>query len=414
MKKLTAFILSLAASMLLAGCGGTAEIDYDTVKVPETEEQARAAIEVVKDHAIANVKGRSLTPGVESSLSGDDRDSVTLTTKEEARVKNFGTVEVSISWDYEKSKYDTIISNIVDAKTAEGEVDPLHKVMYFNYSEDGDLKAEFTATYSVTLTNGDKVKEEDDPFKVKLNQVHRVYEEHSIASLYAVTNGKYCFLNDKNQIGSNKNADGVDQGFYYVQVKGKLLYLAADNNFGVMQDGDLSVYLYKVGELSVLPEVGKYYNVFAEVSQYNGAIQLSYISRMVELEDHSMIEEPVTVHRETVEQIRTYAQVSDKHMYNVSLSNMVYGGGVSADTVPTKRFTFTIKTAGENPKTMTVAYDYHTQIGADLVAKLKDVQVGADLVIKGRLIYNGSSTFNGNGDKWELLILSVDDIQLVA
>lgn len=410
MKKITTLILTIAASMLLAGCGGNTEIDYDTIKVPETEEQAQEAIEVVKDHAIANVKGRSLTPGVESSLSGDDRDAVTLTTKEEARVKNYGTVEVAISWDYDATKYKGIISKIADVKDADGNIDPLHKIMYFEYSEDEDLKAEFTATYTVTLTNGEKVSEKDDAFKVKLNQVHRLYEEHTIESLYEVTEGKYCFLNDKYQIGSNKNLDNVDQGFYYVQVPGKLVYLAADKNFGVMSDGNLSVYLYKINELAQTPEVGKYYNVFAEVGSYKGAIQLTFISRMVELEDHSEIAEPAEPTELTVEAIRGYKQVSDKHMYLTKLSGVKYNGGVTADTNPNKRFTFKVK---DGDKEMNISYDYHTKIGAALVEKLKDVETGNPLDIVGRLIYNGSDTFNGNGDKWELLVLSADDITVI-
>ena len=425
-KSLLMFIPALA--LLFGGCGQE-QGEY----VPQTADEANAAIDKIYNMTVATSAGTALTPGDTKTLDADANDSVIVTILQEVQV-NGKTVKIELDWEFKADGGEKYYSDVKDenGKYLAGfsgykdmANDPLHKIVYFSYPthvddvEDKTLHVAIRPTYKVKLSDGTYVTKTDDDFLLDVPTAMIYFEPLSIAEFYAIDSEtkRFRWLTKDNVIGKNYNLNGDQQQWYYVAVSGKLVYLAADNNFGLLQDGDLTVYLYKVNELSEKPVVGKYYTFYAEVGHYNGAAQLTFISRFEELADHSNIAEPSADHEVTIENIRTWAQISDKHQYNVVLKNVEWKGEFfdksgKATTSPDfgNRVTYTLK---QGDLEITAAYDYHTKTGEAIKAKLTALAAGATIKeVHGRLAYNGSKVFTGDGSKWQLLVINAEDIVL--
>lgn len=409
MKKTYLLVLAAILSMGLASCGGGQGGTSDqsaSVSQEITDEDYETAINKVKDMPIANVNGQTaLTPGFTTKLSGDNNDRVVLTTKQSVNIRGKGTVDVALAWDYDKKQeHASAISGIKDVKNADGSIDEFHKNLYFNYPTDADIDG---ITFFATLTAGTKTGTAN--FVVKLEKANIVFEKLTLEQFYTpAANGLFKWNKDDGSIGVNKNAEGADQRYYYVELPCKVIYITPDNNFAIGADGARFVYLYKVDGLGL--EVGKYYAIGGEIANYYGNIQLSYISYAEELKNHSTIAEPVLDNVVDIAGIKEFSMVSDKHMYSVELRNVHLKEATTINL--TKRGTFVLVDGAGNE--ITVAYDYHTgskggkatEDGTAWKAIVDGLKTTDSIAIKGNLIYADSESnakFKANGHSWNLM-----------
>ena len=409
MKKTYLLVLAAILSMGLASCGGGnpgGGTESAPVSQGITDEDYETAVNKVKEMPIANIDGQTaLTPDFSSTLSGDKNQRVVLTTKQSVNIRGKGTVEVAIAWGYDDKQPDAkAISGIKDVKDAEGNIDEYHKNLYFNYSTEKDIE---NVTFFGTLTAGTKTATAN--FKVKLEKANIVFEKLTLEEFYApASNGLFKWNKDDGSIGVNKNAEGQDQRYYYVELPCKVIYITPDNNFAIGADGARFVYLYKVDGLGL--EVGKYYAVGGEIANYYGNIQLSYISYAHELKDHATIAEPVLDNVVDIHDIKGFSMVSDKHMYSVEIRNVHLKEATTINL--TKRGTFVL-VDGDGHE-LTVAYDYHTgskggkatEEGTAWKAIVDGLKTTDSITIKGNLIYadkESNAKFKASGYDWNLM-----------
>ena len=79
------------------------------------------------------------------------------------------------------------------------------------------------------------------------------------------------------------NNKGTEKEYYYVDVNGEVIYTAPDGNWGLIADGDQVMELYAGKALNILkdkyPDLEKkYVQVSANMSQYQGNIQLGFLT----------------------------------------------------------------------------------------------------------------------------------------
>lgn len=202
-------------------------------------------------------------------MKGDDNDSLSLTTKQITKIDgNSYTVELEWSWAEE---YNEIIS-VTDL-----EDDETHKKMSFVYpgeSETSNSEASFKVSAKCGSQTGERT------FNVLLVKSSIIYDDVKIADLYKPNSDNTNFNIVNPATGYIKSNHG--QKYYYISVIGKVIYVAADQNWALIADGKDVLQLYRVDAASDkdLVKVGNYIRVYGSMSNGYGNLQLAYIKRL--------------------------------------------------------------------------------------------------------------------------------------
>lgn len=396
-KKLAGFVLGMSMVAALASCGNGGNA-----------EGQKKAIEKTLGGSIAVVtsSGNPLMANTEIELSGDSNDSLTLTSSQISNVDGSKyTVELTWSWD---EAYNDAISALND-------LDATHKKMEFNYpgsSATENTKVEFKVSAKCGSETGEA------KFLVSLKPVSLIFDPMSIAELYSLNDAgtNFKFMNE--ETGKIKTNHG--QSFYYIAISGKLIYKAPDSNWGLLADGEKVVQLYRLDSCSDNDKavVGKYVTCYGEISNGYGNVQISYISKIEEMEDHSAIADPVEL-SPLAEGINDSASADFKTFYSG------IGNGISSVTGTLKsavtfnastRCTFVLVVGSHE---ITIAYDYHTAKGDTSVsdaykAIFSSATAGTALKIHGSVRWannEGSSVISADG-AWQLVPYLASDIAL--
>lgn len=333
-KKLLLLGLSLGLVGALSSCGGLNE--EDSKKVIERAFQM---------NVVTTSKGTIVTPELAVDLAAASNDALVLTTKQVTKVdgKNYD-VEFEYTWDADA--YGKRVKSYEDKAD-----DVTHKelIFYFPYQSEG--RAEFKFKGTGKLGNYTVEKE----YTVNLVPSTIIMDDLTLAQLFAKNTAGDAFIFSKSDGSLLKNHDN---SFYYITTRGKLVYLAPDHDWGLLSDGDKTLELYKVKELAGHEslEVGEYYEVDGNMAQYKGNPQLSFITRMDKLSDHSAITEPADLAFTADNKPSTIAFLDGSFNRVATVTGATYKTAIPSDATTTGRWTFKVNLGGEEVE---VAYDYH-------------------------------------------------------
>jgi hypothetical protein len=233
------------------------------------------------------------------------------------------------------------------------------------------------------------------------------------------------------------NPEG-EKKYLYLNVKGKIIYTAPDGNWGLLADGDQCLEFY-AGKgtpfvTSNFPNITKdRVLISGNMSQYNGNIQLGFITKIKESLENEGIEEPVLTYPELKEAdiaaFKVEGYTCEKQAID-GFSNSLHSvtGTLVADSILDKegnvvknidslannRFTYQLQ-VGE--QVMTVAYDYHTdkegQVGLFNALKTA-LKKGGQMTVKGTMRYNGNDDdcfiTEGNKGVWNIVPFYTDHV----
>ena len=404
-KKLFIVGLSLGLVGTLASCGGL------------NEEDSKKVIEkAFTMNVVTTSKGSIVTDSIVTDLFSDSNDSLTLTTKQVTKYNNSNyDVTFEYTWEEETGDY-KIVKEYTDI-----EGDTTHKVMSFNYPYQNSDPVEFK--FKGTGTVGKYSVSKD--FTVKLNPTSIEFDQMSLADLYKknAAGDNFDFIGSDGKIKKNHN-----NSFYYITTKGKLVYLAPDGNWGLLSDGEHTAQLYRVDEVPAWQNlvVGKYYEVDAEIASGYGNVQLSFISRMDEVEK-GQIADPVSMGA-LPEGINNKDGANFKPFYCGDSNRECELTNVTLKTKPTSfpkssRTTFVVTNGSED---ITIAWDYHVA-GSDDAAAIRDaftkiiitdgVAGTTKLDIKGSLRWSNTDNKNkliGPDGAWQVVPCLAGDIAVHA
>lgn len=438
MKK-SLLILPLIAGLALPGCDlfkkKTNDEDsawiFEPVIEGGTDGEKNAILRAVNDLSVCVRKGGTdLFPTSKNVVfSGDEQDYL--------RVLNHVKVDdytVDLTWDFKTSQaaYDTKLS-----------VDENADIVYLKYPAAGG--AETTYEWDLTKIVCGKAVSTDTKghYSAKLKAPLYDWQAMSIADINAVTDDgadhaytvssktyhyesisniiKYDATNTKGYSPwwNTGRASDAESNYIFAEVKGKVIFLSPDGNWGLLANGDHIMEIYSGSELDLnttsYPELANgYVSIKGEVSHYYGNFQLSFIKSIRKI-NASEVTEPTMSYAQinyaklsaaklardqasaAVTKNRIYKQFTSQFEQN-SLGE-VTGKVLTAPSSTTKgaRFTFDIEVAGEgeNKIKMEVAYDYHTDKGVgDVEAALR-----AKAVVGNTITVRGTMRFSHGSDK---------------
>lgn len=396
-KKILTLFLGLGAALSLASCG-------------ENPEEQLAAVNETLEAGVCYNGATFIYEGYTTEFDGDTNEALTATTK---MLRNINGKVYTVEISYE---FDTTLGTLTTVDDSHSKImwkfpDPLSKEDQEKYEaattkEDkyaiGDKKTQVTATAKC----GRQSKSET--YDLVLIHKTKYFDDMTLEQLYAKSEdgSTFAFMNGE-KIGTNYGQD-----YFYLSVSGKVVYKSPDSNWGILSDGNYSVQVYQLGKCNDNDKFveGKYVKVFADIAQYYGNIQLSYVSKIVELEDHSNIKEPVVYDITT--SINDKNNKEEFKAFNSGISNSVATiKGVTVKSTSASngfdgagRYTFTIE---QNGKEMTVAYDYHVKTSDGSVQNAyKDILSAVDgktdkVNITGTLRWSGNG-INANGE-WQIV-----------
>ena len=420
-KKLLVLGLSAFAAIGLAACGGDQGGD--------DLEARKKAVDKVANQGICTSGGEDMIAGTTSRLEGP----ATLSLARQSQAKIDGKqYTVEIEWTYDQATY--------GAPGAEGSVvkkfqvdynDETHYYVSFNYSTEEDLS--FALKGSLKCGEG---ASKDVDFAFTLGKMTMVVDPMTHEEFYhvaSVAGGKFKFDNWQGDVGGNKYAY---DNKHYVQIAGKLTYMAPDGNFGYVDNGDRTLALYwpsKGGEYATL-QVGHYFEMDCYIATYYGYPQLSNQMNINEIEatDPRISEPTGTVHALTGKQMNgvwgtdaaRINQFSDWHHKEATIRGTYKAGSLdgAGKTDGKNRFTFVI--VAEDGTEVTIQHNYHVDNKTGTIGKpIIDVLNGAGsnlLEVKGRLTYASTesaapaSMDPGNQGGWTLTPLTADAVKVVA
>ena len=452
-------ILPILAALSLAGCdlfnkkdsggdgdgGGkqpAAEWDINPEFLSGTEEEKNAILRAVNDMSpCVNKVGTDIFPDKTYSLSEDDGDYIKLTT-----VQKVGSLFVNYTW------------NVPDQISVEAfsDSDESHKIIEVSYPGFGNPNRELKWSLD-KIECGSAVTGKAAEWKVTVTAESHPHEVMTIAQINKVTDGTYTSSVNGKKTPSRydlvnyddeqsnyfiPNADDPNPDYRYVRVKGKVIYYAPDGNWLLIADGDQVMEVYAGSAYNLVPKeypaISKeYVEVFGNLSQYKGNIQIGFVTKILALSE--------TQKSEITEPTMSFASITSDFITNnlelnasefpkadypgqkiavdgfanslgqitgtIDTASIKDGDGAAATATSVKaagRFTFDVSLTGG--KKVTVAYDYHTDktgsvgIFSALQAKLK---TGGSITVKGTMRYNGNDTapFDaaGNAGTWNVV-----------
>lgn len=349
----------------------------------------------------------------ENSLSGDDNESLSVTVKQVTKVNNVSyTVELEWTWadDYKE---------IISLSDLEG--DEYHKKMSFVYP-DQSATANSSATFKVTGKCGSSTDERT--FNVILVKPSNVYDDVTIASLYEANSDNTNFNIVDTSTGYIKG--NYNQKYYYISVSGKVIYVAADQNWALIADGKDVLQLYRVDASSDkdLVKVGNYIKVWGNMSNGYGNLQLAFVTKVEILEDHSKIAD--FVEQEIPNGLNTKGDEGFRSFFS-GISNAVATFTGTANSTITftgkARATLKLNLDGAEGNYITIAYDYHVgtpdksslnETGTAYKKVFDQVKKGTKLTIRGTMRWSSDSGTNEISAKghWTITPFDLTDVAL--
>ena len=428
------FVLSVLAGMTLAGCSlfGPKTSDYSLVPEFASGKKAEkvAVLEAVNNLSPAVKKdGGDLFSDEVSTLKEDKGDYVKVTKKQ---VYNDLTVELEWETDTKQATYRTT-----------SKLDDEHDAFELNFPGFGGADTEFKWTLKSAKCGSCVTKDTwSATYTAKLKGYSHKHVETSIAQINAVTDGEQTingvtypstfdmvdYTVDKPYF---KKVEGdVEPDYYYVCTKGKIIYYAPDGNWMLLGDGKQVVEVYAGSALDLQPagypaiKEGAYVQVDGNLSQYNGNIQIGFVSKILPVEKGS-IADPVLNETITESFIASTLELPSPYtcqkqaidgfsnsICEVTGTVKAAKTGISAGA----RFTFVL-TVGS--KELTVAYDYHTDKegsnGLFNALKAKVAAAGTSITLKGTMRYAGNDSdpfkLTGNNGVWNLVPFLAADVK---
>ena len=451
MKK-TLFILPLLAGLALTtGCDlFKKKTDDDAwIVVPEIEggtaDEKQAILEAVNNLSVCVRKGGSdLFPTAKNiNLSGTEQDYIRVLNKVNANGKT-----VELTWDFKTSQ------STFDARV---KVDDSADLVYIKYPAAGaaDQTFEWSLTKIVcggavsTKTNSDYSAAVKAPMydfvPMTIGQINAVTDT-GVAQTFEYGGKTYTFDSTSNIIkydtGNTKGyspwwntgrAADAEENYIFTTVRGKIIYLSDDGNWGLLADGDHIIEIYSGSELDLnatsYPEINSnYVEIKGEVSHYYGNFQLSFIKSIRKYEGNE-----VTAPTNTFADL-TEAKLAAAKLLEVPTTKKVYkqftsqfeqnalmevtGKVVKGPSSTTKgaRFTFDIE-VGDSKQPLEVAYDYHVDKNSGNVetALRAKAVVGNTITLKGTVRFSHSvdktlipvTNQKGTGGQWSIVPFEV-------
>lgn len=136
-------------------------------------------------------------------------------------------------------------------------------------------------------------------------------------------------------------------------LRGYVTELYTDLDGGLIQDGEHALMIYKLADLDFTFEVGQLIEIMGSLSLYNGAPQVGYISKVVEVED-TTIEQPVALNVTTGDEYKAL-DVYDIHR-TITVTGLTYVSTEWDESDPYYHYNINFTLDGE---AVTVRVNYH-------------------------------------------------------
>lgn len=346
-------MVGCAAVMSLASCNGGGNAQGEAAAVEKAKKASICALAA---------SGTPVLADTNTTLSGDAQDQLLLTAKQVTKIEG-QNYTVDIAWSYDATKYSANVKGISDV-----EGDANHKKMEFIYPTNdhtGDLPV---VEFSAHLTCGSASA--DAKYIVTLDKVNTIFDDLTIAQIIAVKDSTTFVPGEKMFALQNDDHDGYmmnhNQKYYYVRTSGKLIYLSPDKNWGLLADGQNVIQLYQISKCSMkdVAVQGKYLTIEGNLGNGYGNLQLSYITKIEEMSDHSKIAEPAEygelkegLNEKSHADYLNYAGDGKISNAIVSLTGVTFAGTDDPIDQDLKgRFVFNVK---KGTHIFKIAYDYH-------------------------------------------------------
>lgn len=464
MKKSKLLLALPLAGMLLSGCtfqeGWNKVVDFfagifggSSVENPDefdivpkmrggSKAQRTAICTAINDLSpCVNRAANDLFPNTDITLAEDDGDFIRVTTKQ---VVDEFTVELKWGVDETQATFNWI-----------KDADEAHQVISPKYPGFKNPSTEFKWTLESATCGKAKTTATIAEYKATLTAESHPHEEVTIAqinkcTMEAQTINGHSYPSTFDMVDYTKaspyfkpNEDDETAGYHYIKVKGKVLYYAPDGNWALIGDGDQVLELYAGSGTALTPEkfpslASDYVEVSGNLAQYCGNIQVGFITIINDCPKGNIVDPDVNNVRQITSQfIEQNFELSSPFVcqkqaidgFSNSLGKIegtVVANSVkdkngkavaSASALVNNRFTFQVSLSGG--KTMTVAYDYHTdkagEVGLFNALKSKIFSTNS-IKIKGTMRYagNNENSFildNSNPGIWNIVPMTPSDIQ---
>ena len=440
-------LLTIAlSSLLLTGCdklmfwkktNGSKKYTY-TFDISGGTQQEKEAMLQAANGILATIVGDStenVKPGNKLTLKEDEGSVLVLPYEKQGKAEDKSKHTVTFTWKVNESS--SYVGDIIDMPEEKSKKVQINYKGWTIDNKNGPDESDNVKFEIEKITCGGATATNPN-MKYELNVQNAMYHhvDVSIAEINKVTEGKSTH-NGKDYPSTFDMVDydqqspyfikdplnaGVEKDYYYVNVKGKIIYYSQDGNWALLADGDQVIELYAGSALNLTPAGYPYMGqndgwviVSGNLSQYNGNIQIGFITQILPLEDHTGCAEPTMDYKELdiskFEIPAEYGYTCQKQAidgFSNSLAKVT--GVVSAlPSSKTSNARWTFKVTDDSGKTITVAYDYHTDKAGDngLFTKLNGLTNGARVTIQGTMRYagNDSSPFilSGNNGVWNLV-----------
>ena len=304
MKKLTMLLATGVAIVALAGCNDNKDPEKTSIikNISGGSADEQQAIKDAAEKSIITLSGSTgILPTDETDLSEDNGDFVKVTTSQTIKVNNARYV-VKFEWSSDTSNQYLSGYSTLDAT---------HGIFEINYpgksGQDGALSVKLDkascggavstdtgCVYNFNVKHG-KFFHKD----VKISELTKLKEIDSEKHIYGYDLVDYVTEPANAYFGTNpENADlGADSKYFYVNCFGKVIYNAPDGNWGLIADGDNIMEIYAGSAKNILPGRypainNKYVKVVGNMSQYNGNMQIGFITEMKKASVSDLAKEP--------------------------------------------------------------------------------------------------------------------------
>lgn len=286
MKKQINALLALtlvAGSLSLFGCNKEEPKGDEKLHMAleQDDESVQRNVDSLLSSGIVTVSGDTFLGGTTRNLKiyGDENPYIALNTKKGA-----------FTLTYDVDETNPLIKSVT-------QVNENVKWIEFNFPKKGEEQT----TFSFNLTKVEMVRSgttystkegEKIPYNFTVIPETYLYEDltiNDITKLNDQNSEQYAILdysNAKSPYYPTNNPDAADDKQYlYCHVKGEIIYLAPDGNWGLIQDGDDVLEIYAGASTRPFTkaywnglEVGKKVRVTGNLSQYKGNMQLGFVT----------------------------------------------------------------------------------------------------------------------------------------
>ncbi len=417
--------LPLLASFALGGCDLFGGGDDNWIVKPEitggTKAEKNAILTAVNNLSVCTLEGQDLFPVSKSiRLYEDEQHYIRVLNKVKVEDKT-----VNIEWDLQKkqSTFDAVVS-------------PDKGVTSFVYIKyPGHTGSDSVYKWGIKKITCGGATSTKANFDLKATVVHGTHPwtPMTIPQILAVTddgvNHEYTVDGVKHTFESISNIvdyeakynnayspwwnapafedDEGEKRYFEAEVKGKIVFLSEDGNWGLLQNGDHVIELYSGSELDLdeehYPELkNKYVSIKGEVGTGYGNFQLSFI-KSIRAIDSSQVTEPTTSFKSLTNTVLgnaklrsdpgtakakfRYKQFTNQFEHNqlVTLTGTVTTAKVNDGS--NGRFLIGI-TPTDGTHEVYLAYDYHTDIKSHKVRDAilaKYTGKGCTMTVKGTI-----------------------------